>query len=91
MKKQIQRVSVVQNAKMMAALYLVLSLPMVAVFLAFQSVPGMGGVSVVGIIVFPLAYAASGFVFTLIGAWIYNLVASMVGGFEFTTREVKAG
>lgn len=25
---------------------------------------------------------------TLVGAWVYNLVAAQVGGFEFTTVEI---
>lgn len=36
----------------------------------------------------PVLYTVLGFVFTLVGAWVYNLVASYVGGFEFTTLEV---
>ena len=89
MTKQIQRVSLVQNAKTMSVLYLVLSAPMVAILLAVASVTGQAGMYVAAMMAFPLLYAASGFVFTLIGAWIYNLVASMVGGFEFTTKEVS--
>jgi hypothetical protein len=35
-----------------------------------------------GIIVLPIVYAAMGFVGGLIGAWLYNVVAGMVGGVE---------
>ncbi|MFC5479542.1 hypothetical protein [Massilia suwonensis] len=89
MKKRINSVSLVQNAKMMAALYLVLSLPMLAIMALAGGVMSQAAMSLVTMVVFVLAYVASGFVFTLIGAWVYNLVASMVGGFEFTTAEVK--
>jgi hypothetical protein len=34
------------------------------------------------IVVCPIFYGAMGFVFALIGAWFYNLVASKVGGIE---------
>src|SRR5450432_2531659 len=34
------------------------------------------------IIVFPILYGCLGFVFALIGAWLYNMVASKVGGIE---------
>ena len=91
MKKQIERVSVMQNAKMVAVLYLVLSVPALAIFYGFAAMTGQGALSVVAMVVFPLAYGVSGFVTTLIGAWLYNLVASLVGGFEFTTKEVSAG
>lgn len=90
MKKQIVRVSVLQSAKVAAALYLVISIPMCLLML----IPAMmgkgfgGGVSVVTLIVMPVMYTVFGFIFTLIGAWIYNLVAAQVGGFEFTTVEV---
>jgi hypothetical protein len=34
------------------------------------------------IVILPILYGCMGFVFALIGAWLYNLVAGMVGGFE---------
>jgi hypothetical protein len=86
MKKQIVRVSLVQNAKLMAALYLVLGVPMMLLTvlpLLTQGAP----VSWWLLILMPIGYCAFGFVFTLIGAWVYNLVAARVGGFEFTTVE----
>ena len=91
MKKRIKSVSLVQNAKMMAFMYLLLSLPMLAIMAVAGSVMNQPGLSLVAMVFFALAYVASGFVFTLIGAWVYNLVASLVGGFEFTTAEVKHG
>ena len=42
------------------------------------SIMGLGA-----IVVFPLLYGCMGFVFTLIGAWLYNLVAGMIGGIRF--------
>jgi predicted Co/Zn/Cd cation transporter (cation efflux family) len=90
MKKRIEQVSLVQNAKVVAVLYLLLSLPVLVILWVAAAFTGHGLVSGVALVVFPLIYALSGFVFTLIGAWIYNVVASMVGGFEFTTKEVSA-
>lgn len=88
MKKQIVNVSAFQTAKVIAVLYLVLSIPflaIMAIFMSFSHVPGMG----IGmLVIFPIMYAVIGFVFTLLGAWIYNMVASQVGGIEFTTKEV---
>jgi len=34
------------------------------------------------ILLLPVLYGCFGFVFTLIGAWLYNVVAGMVGGIE---------
>lgn len=90
MKKQIVRVSVLQSAKVAAALYLIISIPMCLLML----IPAMmgtglgGGFSVAMLIVMPVMYTVFGFIFTLVAAWVYNLVAAQVGGFEFTTVEV---
>ncbi len=92
-KKQIIAVSVLQNAKVAAALYFVISLPflaLIAIGMAFApSESGMGaGMGIGMVIIMPLMYAFFGFIFTLIFAWLYNLVAKRVGGFEFTTAEM---
>mgnify|MGYP000206040806 CR=1 FL=1 len=91
MKKQIKSVSLMQNAKMVAALYLFLSLPILAVLAAIGGATGRSDLSLFAILVFIATYVVSGFVFALIGGWVYNLVAGVVGGFEFTTSEVKQG
>ena len=44
----------------------------------------------VGLIVFPVIYTVLGFVFGVIGAAIYNLVAKWTGGIEFIVTEVLA-
>ena len=90
MKKQIVRVSVLQSVKVAAALYLVISIPMCLLMLipAMLGHGGVAGYSIAMLIVMPVMYTVFGFIFTLIGAWVYNLVASHVGGFEFTTVEV---
>ena len=91
MKKQIKSVSLVQNAKVVAAIYLVLSLPILVLTLASGSLMNQTGASL-GVMLFAAAaYVVFGFIFALIGGWIYNLVASVVGGFEFTTAEVSNG
>ncbi|MDN4058955.1 hypothetical protein QPK31_12060 [Massilia sp. YIM B02769] len=88
MKKQVVSVSILQNAKVMAALYLVLSIPF-TLLMIIPALMGQGaGVSVAMLILMPVLYTLMGFVFTLVGAWVYNVVAARVGGFEFTTVEV---
>ena len=89
MKKQIKCVSLVQNAKMVAALYFVLSLPMLAIMLAIGGVASQESLSLAIVITFVVTYVAGGFLATLFAGWIYNLVAARLGGFEFTTAEVK--
>ncbi|XYJ11868.1 hypothetical protein ACSUZJ_07715 [Telluria sp. B2] len=88
MKKQVVSVSILQNAKVMGALYLVISIPL-TLFMTIPTLLTQGaGVSILAMILMPLLYTAFGFVFTLFGAWVYNLIAARVGGFEFTTAEV---
>jgi len=88
MKKQVVSVSILQNAKVMAALYLVLSIPFTLLMIIPALVGQGAGVSVAMLILMPVLYTLMGFVFTLVGAWVYNVVAARVGGFEFTTVEV---
>jgi hypothetical protein len=90
MKKQISRVSVVQNAKFMGAMYFVITIPFVALFfLASLVMPGksfLGGLA--ALIIGPIFYAIAGFVATAIAAFVYNFVAGFVGGIEYTTQDV---
>jgi uncharacterized protein involved in cysteine biosynthesis len=92
MKKQIVKVSILQSAKVAAVLYLVISIPMCLLMLIPAMMGGGmgGGFSVAMLIALPVMYTVFGFIFTVIGAWVYNLVAAQVGGFEFTTVEVDA-
>lgn len=90
MKKQVVSVSILQNAKVMAALYLVISLPF-TLLMIIPALMGQGqgaGFSLAMLVLMPLLYTLIGFVFTLVGAWVYNQIAARIGGFEFTTAEV---
>lgn len=88
MKKQIVQVSVMQSAKVMAAVYLVTAIPVVVLAGLFMSSFMPAGASVAMLIMMPVAYAIGAFIGAAFGAWIYNLVAARIGGFEFTTAEV---
>ncbi len=90
MRKQIIRVSPLQNAKVMAALYFVMSIPFVLFMFALPT-PDGASFPWWMVILMPLAYLFFGFLFSLLGAWIYNLVAARVGGFEYTAVEVAGG
>ena len=87
-KKQIVSVSILHNAKLMAAIYFVVSIPMV-LLMAIPLMMNEGvGASLLTMLLMPVLYLVFGFVFTLLAAWVYNVVAARVGGFEFTTVEV---
>lgn len=85
MKKQIINISPIQTAKVFAVLYFVLSLPLVGFMaISFSFAPGpKPGFGF--LILFPFIYLIFGFIFTALGAWVYNLVAKWVGGIEYTS------
>ena len=88
MKKQIATISILHNAKLAAIIYLVFSVPMVAIMAVPMMLSGMPGPGLGMLIMMPILYVVFGFIFTAVGAWVYNLVAAKFGGFEFTTSEI---
>jgi hypothetical protein len=89
MKTQIVHVSKLQTAKVMALMYLFISLP----FMLFALAPSLYLHQSIQWSMFwwmPVMYTIFGFVFTFLGAWLYNGVASWVGGIEFTISERSA-
>jgi hypothetical protein len=89
MKKQIINVSVLQAAKVSAALYFVVSLVFIVIFAVVSTMFGMPmQMPMMFLLIAPVIYLVAGFIFTAIAALLYNLVASVVGGLEFTTKEV---
>ena len=89
MKKRIVKVSLVQSGKVIALMYLLLSVPMLALLMLLpMEATGVGkGIAFVAI---PLGYAAGGFLAVVFGGWLYNLAAGMVGGIEYTTADVQS-
>jgi hypothetical protein len=89
----IKRIGPVSCAKITGTLYAFLGICVGAIFSAASSVggfasngsegAGLGALIGVGsIVVFPVLYGGIGFVATLVGAWLYNVVAGLVGGIE---------
>jgi hypothetical protein len=89
----IRRVEPLSCAKVTGVLYVILGLVVgagISFFSSMASMAGanprasaMAGVFGMGAIIFlPILYGIAGFVTTLIGAWLYNLVAGIVGGIE---------
>jgi len=87
MKKQIVKVSVAQSAKVLAVLYMVMSIPIVAV-MAVIGLLGGGMAGMIAILVTPLIYGAVTFLCVGFIAWLYNMIAKHFGGLEFSTEEV---
>jgi hypothetical protein len=88
MKKQIVQISLLQTAKVAAGLYFVISLPAVLLMMLVAPLLPMGSIGKSAIVLWPLGYSLLAFLMTLIGGALYNLVARVVGGVEFTTKEI---
>ena len=88
MKQQIIHVGKLQAAKVAAALYLILSIPFAAVVVF---APKSGGTALGWGVFFlvMVGYVLAGAIFSFLGAWLYNGVARLVGGIEFTVVEVE--
>ena len=83
MKKQIINISPIQTAKVFALLYFVISLPLVGLMAIAMSFSPAPKPALGFLIIFPFMYLIFGFIFTALGAWVYNIVAKWVGGIEY--------
>lgn len=88
MKIQIVKVSVTQSAKVLAVLYMVMSIPIVVVMAAIGLLGG-GVAGMLAMLLAPLIYGVLAFLGAGLAAWLYNVVAQFVGGLEYSTKEVK--
>lgn len=83
MAQRIRRFGVGQTAKMLGALYTLVGVVLIPIFLiAAMYAPDQAGFGVGVAVALPLIYGLIGFVFTAIGCAIYNLVAGWIGGIE---------
>ena len=93
----IKRIGPVSCAKIAGTLYAVIGVALGAAIslialvggFAFDNpdVAGLRGVfGFAAIIIFPILYGGIGFVATLIGAWLYNVAAGLVGGIEIEVQ-----
>ena len=99
MKKRLSRVSPLQLGIVLAVFHglfsLIIFVPM-GFFFGFRAAvnptltsPGLPGMAFGGVMMFflPVLYAVMGFVFGVIAAAVYNLVAKITGGVEFTFQD----
>jgi hypothetical protein len=87
MKIQIVNVSVAQSAKVLAVLYMVISVPVLAVMALIGAFTGNIGSAILMLLIAPLIYGVVTFLCTGLLAWLYNLVAKRVGGLEYSIEE----
>jgi hypothetical protein len=89
MKKQIVRISILQSAKIMTALYVLMGFIYTVIGIP-MTIFGGRSLRIVGIVylLMPLVMAVLGFVFFVIFGAIYNLLAKTLGGFEVDVKDV---
>ena len=94
MTRRLKRIAPLQAGKVLAALYGCMGL----IFLPFFALAGLLGAFaghnqsgagalaagfIIGMGIFmPIIYAVMGFIFGILGAAVYNLIAGWIGGFE---------
>jgi hypothetical protein len=93
MKKQIVRISILQSSKIVTLLYTFLGLIYTLLGILLIAIGALNGktqLEIIGVVYLfgPVFMGLLGFIFFVIAAAIYNLAASMVGGFEFEVRDV---
>ncbi len=88
---QIVRFSLFQTAKVVGGVYFVGACVGAVLFflMSLISPANRPPYGLVFIVLAPFLYALIGFVFTFLLAWVYNLVAKVVGGIEYTTVETR--
>lgn len=91
MRHQIVRIAPLQAGKVVAIVWGIISLLFVPIFL----LAGLGGTGKSGVFLLlfafmmPLLYVVFGFLLAVIFAWLYNVVASRVGGIEITLATLE--
>ena len=93
----IKRIGPLSCAKIIATLYAIMGLIIGCIFSAIALAGGFGsdtsGAGAFGamlgagaVVILPILYGGLGFLATLIGAWIYNVLAGLVGGIELEVQ-----
>jgi hypothetical protein len=89
----LKRIGPLSCAKIAGTLYAIIGLLVGAVFAVVSLASGFGAnpsgdggfrplIGVGAVVAFPILYGGMGFVTTLFGAWLYNILAEAVGGIE---------
>ncbi len=84
---EIRSISVMQTAKVVAAIYFIISAVIglcLAVATLVRGHPGRALLALVGI---PIFYGVIAFAFTAIFCWLYNEIARRIGGIEIELAE----
>jgi len=89
MKKQLIRISILQSSKIMTALYVLMGFIYTLIGVP-MIIFGGEQIKIMGIIylLMPIIMGVVGFIFFVIFAAIYNLLAKWLGGFEIEIKNI---
>ena len=89
MKKQLIRISILQSSKIMTALYVLMGFIYTLIAIP-MIIFGNNQIRIIGVIYLlgPIWAGIFGFIFFVIFAAIYNLLASWLGGFEIEVKNM---
>jgi hypothetical protein len=87
----IRRIAPLPAAKVAALVYMVISFPFAILFWFFAPANSpFGGLGATGgalmVVILPIIYGVVGFIMTIIGAWLYNVMAGFVGGIRIEVQ-----
>jgi hypothetical protein len=90
MKKQLIAISILQSSKIATALYVLMGFIYTLIGIPMV-IFGSGQMRIIGVIyVFgPVIMGLVGFIFFVIFALVYNLLAKRLGGFEFEVKNIE--
>ena len=91
MRTQIKRISIMQTSKVVAIIYPILGLIHTMIRIWMLTSPEQRNWLGILYISIPIILGILGFVFSVIGCLLYNLIASKVGGVEFILKDVESG
>jgi hypothetical protein len=87
MRKQVKHISVHQSSKVIALLYfliaLIICIPVSAVIFIYGD-----KTQAVGFLIAPFAYLVVSYILFSFVSWIYNRIANVFGGIEFTIETI---
>ena len=90
MRTQIKRISILQTSKVITLIYPIFGLIHTMIGIWMLTSPEQPNWLGILLICVPLIIGIFGFVFSVIGCCLYNLIASEVGGIEFILEDLES-
>jgi hypothetical protein len=87
---RLTRFGIHSTALIVGIIYFILAIVCIPiVYLISRNAPN-GGLPGAVLVIGPVVYGVFGYVFTAIGCWLYNLIASGTGGMVFTLEQAES-